>query len=973
MPKQSYGPVTKERSRSLLFALLDFANDSLDADEKQLDFLRSHLQIHWQSPTRLVIRTKLRHLQRLSQFAQPDSPLSLPHIKAALKHLCDFVGILEDNRTVKRGSDQWHFTLTLWSDRWNRKANLAQFDLAWETHRPDRSGAPPISGSENQSAANPFEQEQGGDRWQQLCREALDTQLTSNPLTARDGMAFQLRDVYVPLGIVERSGRSQEDEDAETPVYEPRELLTQLESSEKSVRIAIVGEPGAGKTTSLQQMAIGLLQTPDALPIWISLADLDGQSLETYLIQTWLRQALRAFQVPSETVKQFATQFHQGRVWLLLDAVDELGGDGSSAIARLARELKGWLSDARVLLTCRINSWDAGKNALASCRTFRCLSFSDGSDSMHVTKPEGNTNTAQDGSGGNQVEEFIRRWFGTDRERGEKLCRRLQQRRLNRVRQLVRHPLYLALLCRTWASAKGELPATKASLYRQFAIAHYEWKQDLFPTTLTQRRDLDEALSRLALAAMKQSPPSFRLRRSFVERQFPNRPELLSLALQLGWLNPVGMSDIYGEPVYSFYHPTFQEYFAARAISSWQEFIEIEEEGVNPVFAPIWYETILLWLGRDDKSAEEKAELIDYLIAFDDRCGGLYTYRTKFLAARGLAEIDNYPGTTALVQQLIRWRFSKSEREPRLPGPIVEQAGIALSRTNRTHSIPALEAFVRSAQLPLEKWLAAHSLGKNHDPGNSVAIAALTQLLEEDHSVSFRLNFIRSLEAVDPDNPLVPIQLTDILKTETHPSRLRKAANRLAKVEPDNPLPRQALEMLLTKIDDPRIRRELEANLDALNSPRQTQLNPWPSAKKSLTSKRPRSEPDRDKAVSSLLEKLESADDLSHRIRLAGKLGQYCPEHPRVTETLLDALSTSRSKAMLKSAVDQLRDTVDNKGLLKLLPAVRDIYLCNPPNSERSRQCYRLLWHWSAAIPLQTFRQQWHLPVTKFRGPMAER
>ncbi|MEM9568417.1 MAG: signal transduction protein, partial [Cyanobacteria bacterium P01_E01_bin.34] len=673
--------------------------------------------------------------------------------------------------------------------------------------------------------------------------------------------------------------------------------------------------------------------------------------------------------VPPEAVSEFAAQVQQGRVWLLLDAVDELGEEGSRALARLARDLKGWLSDAQVILTCRVNIWDAGKNALAGCRTFRCLSFSDGGDldnaaSNPVLKPSLN-----------QVEEFIRRWFQRDRQQGENLCLCLEQRRLRRVRQLVRHPLYLALLCRTWASAKGELPATKTSLYRQFTIAHYEWKQDLFPTTLTQRQELNTALSRLALTAMTQSPPSFRLRQSVVERQFQGKLDLLSLALQLGWLNPAGMSDRFGEPIYSFYHPTFQEYFAAQAISSWQDFMAGgEEDDLAPVFVPIWYETILLWLGRDDIAEGEKAGFIDRLLTFDDRCGGLYSYRAKFLAARGLAEIDDYPGTAALVKQLIRWRFAKSERDLQLPGPIVEQAGIALARTDPTYSIPALEAFVQSAQLPLEKWLAAHSLGKNHAPGNSVAIAALTQLLQEEHSASFRLNFIRSLEAIDPGNPLVPIQLTDILKTETKPNLLRRAANRLAKVEPAHPLPRRTLEKLLAQTDDPRIRKELQTNLDELiGQPPTSAPDSQPKSRAShrTTSSRSQNEPDLEKAIANLLAKLETASELSHRIRIAGKLGQYCSDHPLVTETLLDALSTSRSKAMLKSAVDRLRDTMDGDLAIGLIPAVRDIYLCNPANSERSRQCYRLLWYWSADIPLATFQRQWQLPVTKFRTPMS--
>ncbi|MEO0355496.1 MAG: NACHT domain-containing protein [Cyanobacteria bacterium P01_A01_bin.3] len=981
MPKQSYGPVTQERSRSLLFALLDFANDGLDADERQLDLLRSYLQIHWQSPQRLVVRTKLRHLQTLSKLAQPNSPLSLPQLKIALKHLADVVGMLEDNRTVKRGSDQWHFTLTLWSDRWNRDENHAQFDLAWETARSDRTtdctAAKRVVSTEsdidvdsgiNVDSDSKSKQAES-DRWQQLCREALDTQLTSNPLTAGDGIAFELGDVYVPLGMVERTGRSQDEDDVAPQIYAPGELVAQLATSDVAERIAIVGEPGAGKTTSLQQVAIALLHTPEALPIWISLADLDNQSLETYLTQTWLRQAFKAFQVPQETVEEFAVRVQQGRVWLLLDAVDELGGDGSRTIARLARDLKGWLSDARVILTCRVNIWDAGKNALAGCRTFRCLSFSDGGGlDSSASKPANNPSS-------NQVEEFIRRWFQRDRQQGESLCRRLEQRRLRRVRQLVRHPLYLALLCRTWASAKGELPATKTSLYRQFAIAHYEWKQDLFPTTLTQRQELNEALSQLALAAMTQSPPSFRLRRSVLERQFHGKLDLLSLALQLGWLNPVGMSDRFGEPIYSFYHPTFQEYFAAQAVPSWQDFMDGgDEDDLAPVFAPIWYETILLWLGRDDIAAGEKAGFIDRLLAFDDRCGSLYSYRAKFLAVRGLAEIDNYPDTATLVQQLIRWRFAKSEQDLQLPGPIVEQAGVALARTDPTYSIPALEAFVQSAQLPLEQWLAAHSLGKNHDPGNAVAISTLTQLLQGNHSASFRLNFIRSLEAIDPGNPLVPIQLTDILKTETKPSLLRKAANRLAKVEPDNPLPRQTIARLLAETDDPRIHKELQANLDELTgqSPAPAPASqPKSRASNHKTSNRSKNEPDRDKAIANLLAKLETANDLSHRIRIAGKLGQYCPTHPNVSETLLDALSTSRSKAMLKSAVDRLRDTMDGDLAIGLIPAVRDIYLCNPANSERSRQCYRLLWYWSADIPLAIFQKQWQLPVTRFRTPIS--
>ena len=38
----------------------------------------------------------------------------------------------------------------------------------------------------------------------------------------------------------------------------------------------------------------------------------------------------------------------------------------------------GWISNARVVLTCRLNVWDAGKNALEKFDTYRTLEFSYG-------------------------------------------------------------------------------------------------------------------------------------------------------------------------------------------------------------------------------------------------------------------------------------------------------------------------------------------------------------------------------------------------------------------------------------------------------------------------------------------------------------------------------------------------------------------------------------------------------------------
>jgi predicted NACHT family NTPase len=46
------------------------------------------------------------------------------------------------------------------------------------------------------------------------------------------------------------------------------------------------------------------------------------------------------------------------------------------------------------------------------------------------------------------------------------------------------------------------------------------------------------------------------------------------------------------EEVYAFFHPTFEEYFAALAVDDWHEFLnhvpDNPAEGVYRIFAPQW-------------------------------------------------------------------------------------------------------------------------------------------------------------------------------------------------------------------------------------------------------------------------------------------------------------------------------------------------------------------------------------------------
>ncbi len=140
MARPSYGPEAKKRSRRLLATLLAYANDEIDCqNEAALEALRPQIQTHWQAENRLVVRTKVRFLQALTNLESGQSQLSGEQIKEALKRFADFLEILEDNRLSRGGSETWHFTLKLWHKRQDTEANLQKFDFEWEHRRPEKS------------------------------------------------------------------------------------------------------------------------------------------------------------------------------------------------------------------------------------------------------------------------------------------------------------------------------------------------------------------------------------------------------------------------------------------------------------------------------------------------------------------------------------------------------------------------------------------------------------------------------------------------------------------------------------------------------------------------------------------------------------------------------------------------------------------------------------------------------------------
>lgn len=507
--------------------------------------------------------------------------------------------------------------------------------------------------------------------WYQVSRELLREQrLTTNPLTIGEGIAYRTEQVYVPLGLVRREKKTRRGEDilpeegsslyreTEGETYELKEFLEKVlwqgqSPNSQGRRIAIIGEPGAGKTTLLQQIAQGILQkTDEAVVIWISLADLRGQELKSYLFETWLTSIVEKFgqaRASTQVENAFVAQFNQGRVWLLLDGADEMqvaSGDPLSEIERQVRASE-LLREARIVLTCRLNLWDSNRNALDRFDAYRMLEFS---------YPW-------------EVEQFIKQWFKSlpepQVEQGQQLCAVLKEPGKARIRDLIKNPLRLTLLCFNWHLGEGKLPETQAGLYQQFVEDFYTWQQGRYLTNPEQRKQLNAKLGELAREAIDKESIRFRLQHDFV-RRFLGEPDdkgsLFYLALILGWLNRVGVdADNPRKPVYAFFHPTFQEYFATLPLNNWHFFINhIPSNPSHPdasyrIFESQWRQMFMLWMGRDNLKKEQKESCIKALIQFEDNCGYFYFYIAYFTALLGIVEFKECSLKNKIINQVTEW------------------------------------------------------------------------------------------------------------------------------------------------------------------------------------------------------------------------------------------------------------------------------------------------------------------------------
>jgi predicted NACHT family NTPase len=376
-----------------------------------------------------------------------------------------------------------------------------------------------------------------------------------------------------------------------------QERLLGLKAVEKYRKLMMLGQPGAGKTTFLQHIAIECNQgrfQAKCVPIFIRLREFteNAKDVGDFSLFNYISHEFNCCHI-SEPEQTITKLLHDGRALILLDGLDEVPEqDREEVLKQIRKFVRDYFSN-QLIITCRIAE---GQSRFKNFTNVEIADFT----------PE-------------QIEKFAKKCFvslaqksNRDEQEGFQKATKLMEK-LNeneRLLELAVTPLLLTLICLVFQHG-DELPAKRSELYEKgMNILLAKWdkyrdiKRDEIYRNLSPYEKI-KLLSHVASATFEQSP-YYLFEQHTVQRHIadflgtlpdadPDSEQLFhdSEAVLQAIGVQHGLLTAQAQGIYSFSHQTFQEYLVARKFVSRTEPHHLEKL-VSHITDPHWREVFIL-------------------------------------------------------------------------------------------------------------------------------------------------------------------------------------------------------------------------------------------------------------------------------------------------------------------------------------------------------------------------------------------
>lgn len=502
------------------------------------------------------------------------------------------------------------------------------------------------------------------DKLEQLKTQYLEAVIQEwENLTVGDDESIPLTEVYVMLQAVEnRPPRSQESrptpetgttdrsggtDSIDSKREQPPLPLANILAENK--HLVLLGEPGAGKSTSLRFIGLCFAHGGWAkekleidelrVPVLLVLKDLKEEFATCPRLENILAKVVRKFLHLTEVEAEELIEEWQesNHLLVLLDGLDEVSDEDSfrtnvdNVIKRYARSDKE--KKCRIVISSRVAGYQSRYFAQdKDLRTFTLKPFQHPEDALP----------------------FLRKWLKAqpnwDKDRVESESDKLLAEITGRpaLRRYIDNPLLLRLAVETYAQ-NGALASNRGKMYEDY-ISITIWKDiGVSSLTLAQKSIALDAMEDLAwqLQSMKAIDALKKLQQG--TENVTNDPPNLSLLLEKLRVVEVEAGTL------SFSHETFQEYFVARRLKkAWQEKESRKRAWIilRPrLHDPNWREPLLLLAGMLDK--DNAIELVDKVLNAHSR-NERVVFRDLRLAAELLGERSDVDGKLKPVRDVNR-------------------------------------------------------------------------------------------------------------------------------------------------------------------------------------------------------------------------------------------------------------------------------------------------------------------------------